>query len=555
MPGHDSFVIAGIAGSPLDPDLFALGVADGRVTRTWSHADWTDDAPGGRVLDVGGATVLPGIDDSHLHGYEYGRSMTALDVSAGSCPELGALQQALRFADPEGSGWIRGVGWDDTRITGSGPEGRLCAADLDAGRADVPVLLTDVTGHQAVANSLALRLAGLSPTTEAPSGGVIVRDDRGVPTGLLLEAAVAAVNDAIPPLGRAAKRAAILAAQDRLLASGVTSFTDPGLGPGAATLMDGSGDLDVVAAYRDLDEAGDLHVRAELMLLYGGLGGTTAEAVAAGLADWGPPTPMPAFGHVGVSQVKVFADGIPRSRTSWMSEPYDDCTHGHLTIAGATDEERVAELRGIVRAAAGRGWQLGVHTIGDRAIDEVVDAILTEAPNAAKHRHYVIHGDFVTQRTLQRMAQNGMTLNANPGIRWMVGDGVNAVIGAERNAGRQPLRSAWDLGVNVCSSSDAPVSPPDWRVMVAAASTRAIRTDPSRTDEHRLTVREALLSLTANPAWQGGAEAWRGTLASGMAADLVVMGGPVDWSDPWSLVEVPVRATVVDGIIRHGSLG
>lgn len=548
-------VLTGMQGSPLDPSLFAVAMRDGRIERTWTSTEWSMDPAGdGHIVDVDGACVLPGIDDSHLHGYEYGRSMTALDVSAARCGDLADVQEALRAASPEGTGWIRGVGWDDTRISGTGPGGRLSAADVDAGRSDVPVLLADVTGHQAVANSLALRLAGVTSATADPVGGVIVRDEHGQPTGLLLEAAVAVVNAVIPALPVAEKRAAILAAQASLLANGVTAFTDPGLGPGAATLMDGTGDLDAVAAYRALDDAGLLHVRVDVMLLYGGLGGTTADAVANGLDGWGAPDPMRAGGHLGVSQVKVFADGIPRSRTAWMTDPYDDCTHGHLTVAGSTDDERVAEVRAIVLEAARRGWQVGVHTTGDRATQTVVDAFVDQQTDAANRRHYIIHGDFVTVETLQRMADHGITLNSNPSIRWMVGDGVNPVIGAERNARRQPLRTAWDMGVNVCSSSDAPVAPPDWRVMVAAAATRAIRTDRARTDGQRLSLREALLSLTANAAWQGHAESWRGSLVPGMVADLVVMDGPVDWDDPWALPEIQVRATLTDGVVRHGSL-
>lgn len=550
-----SLILTHIQGSPLDPTLYALAVGEGRIQRTWTEEEWVSDpASGGRVIDVEGACVLPGIDDSHLHGYEYGRALSALDVGATRCPDLTEVQQAIRGASAEGTGWIRGIGWDDTRLVGTGPGGRLCAADIDRGRSDVPVLLADVTGHQAVANSLALRLAGVTAATEDPAGGVIVRDDHGAPTGLLLESAVAAVNAAIPPLALGEKRAAILAAQSRLLANGVTAYTDPGLGPGADTLMDGTGDLDAVAAYRSLSDAGDLHVRVDVMLLFGGLGGTTASAVAEGLDSWGSPVRMRPGGHLGIAQVKVFADGIPRSRTAWMTDPYDDCTHGHLTVGGSTDDERVSEVRAIVREAARRGWQIGVHTTGDRATETLVNAFVDQSVDTRRLRHYIIHGDFVTAETLHRMAAEGITLNSNPSIRWMVGDGVNPVIGAERNSRRQPLRTAWDAGVNVCSSSDAPVAPPDWRVMVAAASTRAIRTDPSRTDGQRLSPREALTSLTANAAWQGHAESWRGALVPGMAADLVVMGGPVDWRDPWTLTEVPVRATLVSGEVRHGAL-
>lgn len=550
----ESLVLCGISGSPLDPELSAVEIRGGVIRRTWSLMQWQAD-PAPRCVDLGGATVLPGIDDSHLHGYEYGRSLTAVDLRHEACPTLADLQRVVRGAAVEGTGWVRGIGWDDARLRGSGPQGQLCAADVDAARSDVPVLLSDVTGHQAVGNSLALRLAGLDRAgVEDPPGGVIVRDESGTPTGLLREAAIGGVNAAMPAVPSPEKRRAILAAQERLLASGVTAYTDPGLGPGALTLMDGTGDLEAVAAYRDLDADGDLLVRVDIMLLFGGLGGTTAAAVAAGLDAWGPPARMTPQGHLGIAQVKVFADGIPRSRTAWMTEPYDDCTHGHLTVAGSTDEERVAELNAIVLESARRGWQVGAHTTGDRASQAAVRAFVAPEAAAMALRHYVIHGDFAPEATLRQMAAQGIGLNANPSIRWMVGDGVNPIIGAERNARRQPLRTAWDLGVWVCSSSDAPVAPPDWRVMVAAAMTRAISTDRSRTDDQRLSGLEALASLTRNPARQGHAEAWRGRIAPGFAADLVVLDGAVDWNDPWSLTDIEVRATIVAGQVRHGSL-
>lgn len=129
------------------------------------------------------------------------------------------------------------------------------------------------------------------------------------------------------------------------------------------------------------------------------------------------------------------------------------------------------------------------------------------------------------------------------------------IVGEERNNRRQRLRTAWDMGVNVCSSSDAPVAPPDWRVMVAAAMTRAWRDDPARTDSQRLTAYEAIKSLTGNAAWQSNAETWRGSLEIGQVADFVVMSQKIDWQDPWSLPEIPVAATAIDGSVVFGGLG
>ena len=552
MFGPESFILMNLNAEPLLPEAYAIRIDSGRISQIWTRVDWSPIS-GITTYDLGGCTVLPGIDDSHLHGYEYGRSLTALGLGRDVAPDLAAIQALVAKAEPEAGGWIRGIGWDGTAITGTGPNGTMCAADLDLARSDVPMVLADVTGHQAVCNSLALQLAGLDSSEVAdPPGGSFVRAVDGRPSGLLYEAAIAAVNGVMPALSIEVKKATILSAQQDLLAQGVTAFTDPGLGPGAATLMDGTGDLDAVRAYLELDAAGEIHQRISLMLLYGGLGGTRADQVADGLDAYGGPSSMVPFGHIAVDQVKVFADGIPRSRTAWMSEPYDDCTHGHLQVAGDTDEERVAELHGIVAAAAVRGWQVGVHATGDLTVHHVVNALSSN--NSTSLRHYVIHGDFVDNEDLERMAANNITLNSNPSIRWAVGDSVVPVLGRERNARRQPLRTAWDLGVNVCASSDAPVAPPDWRLMAAAAMTRSIRTDPQRSDGQQLTPTETMLALTSHGAWQGRQDSWRGTIQQGMAADLVILDRRVDWSEPWSLTECGVRATIAGGQCVYGEL-
>jgi predicted amidohydrolase YtcJ len=344
----------------------------------------------------------------------------------------------------------------------------------------------------------------------------------------------------------AEQKQAILAAQGDLLRQGVTAFTDPGLGPGARTLMDGTGDLGAVEAFRQLDAAGDLLIRANLMLLYGGLGGTTAAAVADGLDAWGGPLRGGAFSHLDIAQVKVFADGIPRSRTAWVTEPYDDGCCGHLQVAGNTDEERVAELIEIIRSAVTRGWQVGAHSIGDRTITSFLDAIEASGTYASL-RHYVIHGDLIVPSDLQRMAMMGMVLNTNPSIRWMVGRSVSPILGDERNLSKQPLRTAIDTGVRLCISSDAPVAPPDWRTIIAAAITRSLKSDPDYTDAQRITPLEALESMTSNAAWQSHAEQWRGGISSGLAADFLLLDSAVDWREPWSLVETSVVSTYVDG--------
>ncbi len=541
----------------LNADLTPLGqstglviIDDGRFSHVLDMRDRSDvSLLGARVVDAGQRTVLPGIDDSHLHAYSYGRSLTAHDFRG--TVGIEEFQNRLRLARPENNGWIRGVGWDDSSIHGTGPKATICAADLDAAQPDIPTILGDVTGHQAVCNSAALRAAAVNSQTPDPPGGSFVRDEHGAPTGLVYEAAVGVINDAIPSLSMSEQRSAILSAQRSLHSQGITAFTDPGLGPGARTLMDGTGDLHAVRAYQQLDREGLLRSRVNLMLLFGGLGGTRAADVEAGLDQWGAPARGGPFSNLDIAQVKVFADGIPRSRTAWLSEPYDDCTCGHLQVAGESDDERVAELHAIVRAAATRGWQVGAHSIGDRTITAYLDAVVQSGAWHGR-RHYVIHGDLIDRDDLRRMATLGMPLNTNPSIRWMVGRAVSPILGDERNVRRQPLRFAIDEGVRLATSSDAPVMDPDWRMIVASAMTRALRTDPDYADDQRIDAREALMSITAAGAWQSHAESWRGAILPGMAADFVMLDSAADWRDPWSLTDARVAATIVDGELVHG---
>jgi predicted amidohydrolase YtcJ len=501
--------------------------------------------------DLDGRTVIPGIDDSHLHSYEHGRSLTALPL--GDAPDLNRLRAILRAATPEESGWYRGQGWLPS-VRGSSPDGQLSIADIDDVTPSGPALLGDFSGHAAVVNSAALRAAGIDASTPDPVGGVIVRDASGNPTGLLFEAAVGLVAGAMPPITTAARFDAIRTAQADLLRRGIVSVTDPGLGPGGTTLMDGTGTLEAVAAYQSLDDAGDLLVRTHIMLLFGGLGGTTAEMVADGLDAWGPPQRAPRHERLSIDQLKVFADGIPRSRTSWLSEPYDDCTHGHMTVAGETDAERVAELHAIVREGATRGWQVGTHATGDATITAFIDSVhaLTTGQDL---RHYVIHGDLVKRADLPRLHALRMAVNTQPGIRWAVASAASQFLGRERNLGKQPLQSMIDTGVVLALSTDAPVIEPDWRRTLVSSVTRNLRDEPDYTDAEAITVDQALAAMTSAGAWQCHEEGWRGRIASGMAADLVILDREVDWSDPDDILAIGVDSVLIDGRVVHGDVG
>jgi len=507
-----------------------------------------------RVFDCEFKTLLPGIDDSHLHAYMLGRQLSGVNVGPDNCQDIKAVLKALQASQQQYSGWIRGFGWVSGRLMGTGPEHSVTAQDLDASNIDKPILLTDFSGHQAWCNSLALSLAGISRETPNPSGGVIVRYEDGSPTGLLIDSAVELVTRRIDKPSSSERKTAITTARDILLSNGITSFTDPGIGPGAASLDDGTAGLEVIDDYKRLAEDGELNLRVNIMLLFGGLGGTSVQDVVEGLNSFGPPQFSNEPNFLNVSQLKVFADGIPRSRTAWLSDPYDDHSHGSLTLAGDTDAERLETMAGIFAEGSSRGWQIGFHSTGDATTSALIDVLLRNKDQAQK-RHYVIHGDLILEDDFARMADSGLFLTAQPAIRWFVSRNVDSILGSERAAKRQQLKSQLEAGVPVSLSSDAPVSSADWRLIYAAAVSRSLRTEPSYTDDQKLSPLQALTAMTQTPAMQSHAESWRGRIAAGYVADLFLVDRKIDFAaDPWLLMESKVQATFVAGHLVFGEL-
>lgn len=425
--------------------------------------------PATRIVELAGRTVLPGINDSHLHGAAYALSKPpfALDVghpAVGSIADVAAVVGAAVQGAAPGE-WIVGLGWDPGYLAECLAEpGRLPhRADLDAVAPDHPVCLTDFSQHMVWANSEALRRCGIDAGTEAPDGGVVDRDADGSPTGILREAAGVLLQAVLPSPTVARRRRAVQRLVAELHARGITSYTEPGLGPGGSETLFGGLSTDNWTAYAELAAAGALHVRVSVLLLPAPIGGS-ADDVRKGLAELhrpesADPRLLNAIG------VKIFADGVPPNRTAWMNEPYLDGGHGSLCVHGRTPDVQVDELFDMIRVAHEAGYQLGVHVTGDRAIDLVVDAFVAaqEAVPREDARHYVIHGDFIGADSLARLAAHGYGVNMNPAIKWTISDLMAEVVGPERSAYQWPARSAFDAGLAVCASSDAPITEPDWR--------------------------------------------------------------------------------------------
>ena len=356
---------------------------------------------------------------------------------------------------------------------------------------------------------------------------------------------------------RAERRAAILRAGELLSELGITSYTEPGIGPGEDVGETGSFHSEVIEIYRELAAAGQLRQRVTLLALHGILDGPSAvTAVCAGIARHAELAGASDPAWFAVPGVKIFGDLIPLTRQAWTAHAYDDGTHGDLLVIGDGIDEKAAGLAEMLRAAHRAGLQVGLHATGDRTIELALDAFEAAAaepgaPSTRELGHVIIHGDLVTAEQVARMARMGVWLNTQAGIATRTSDWLAGTLGAEVAGAAWPLDRARAAGVLVLSS-DAPVLDFDWRRGIADAEARVLATGGSADAAARS---ERLLGwlrcYTAIPAEQDRAAAWKGTVAAGKVADLVVLARDPFEVGAAGLPEVPVDLTVLAGAVVH----
>lgn len=510
-----------------DGPATSVAVRGGRILAVGGEDLGELVSKGTRIIDVEGGAIIPGINDAHLHFVASAMVQFGyLDIgvkAASSWQEVAAL---LAAAAPAEDGWVRAHGWDDVVL------GRGGAESLLEIRPGTPVVAFDQTGHQLLANQTAMDAAGIPASPRVPEGGVIGRTEAGLPNGLFVDAAMELITTAMPQVPTQTLREAALKYQTLLHSQGITSLTEPGLGPGGAGLLNGTCTVPSLELLGSLAQSGELSLRINTLLLFAGTGGISAHAVRQGLdsglhhlySDRGIDPDL-----LRIAGVKVFADGTPRSGTAWMSEPYgEQCSHGSMVVAGATDRERVAELNEIVRLIHGAGLQAGIHATGDAASEAAVDAIIAAQKSHGRDaRHYIIHGAFRSNESLPRLAEHNVGYSTNPAIRAAGGDVIKRLMGEERFARHQPLGSAFRAGVKLNIASDSPVTDTDWRKTMTAAMTRAtVHSAGVPNDPESITAGQALLAMTSLPAWQDRAEHYKGRLQPGFVADICVLDGP-----------------------------
>lgn len=511
----------------------AVAVLDGRVL--WvgrrEEAAWCT-GPATGVFDFGRATIVPGLIDAHVHTVSFGLALAQVDVRPAACPGIAEIQAAVTArarTTPPGH-WILGRGYDQNRLRERRHPTRL---DLDAAAPGHPVLLTHTSGHMAVANTLALRLAQVGPATAAPPGGAVVRDEAGEPTGLLLETAQRLMETAVPPAGRAAVREALRLAHTQLAREGLTGVHEAGC-PAAHP--------DEIGIYQEALRAGELTARTYLMLYPRALADTGRPALGIGLGG--------GFGGgmLAVGPLKLMADGSLIGRTAVLDEPFEGQARpapGEETGLWVTAP---AELERLCTAGHAAGWQLATHAIGDRAIRVTLDAY-DAAQRAAPRpgtRHRIEHCGVLTTELITRLAATGTIPVTQPRFIGELGDGFRRNLGERRTLLCYPLRSLLDAGIRVAAGSDRPVVEGAPLLGLHDAVNQKTGSGRPYVPDEAVTWREALGMFTANAAYAAFQEGWLGCLRPLMAADLTVIGG-LPQQEPDRIAGMPVLGTMVAG--------
>ncbi len=486
------------------------------------------------VIDAKGGTVLAGFNDAHVHFLSGGESLDRVNLF--DAESVAEAQQAIREFAAAGPDRpiVLGRGW----LYGTFPGGLPTRQQLDEAVSDRPALMECYDGHTVWANSKALELAGITRETPDPPNGLIVRDPKGEPTGVLKESAQRLVSKILPEPTRDEKLELIKKAIRRAQSLGVTSVQNAGMDPEEFEL------------YAELERRGELGVR-----MYAALSAPPgfSEEDAARYEDVLREHSGTALLKTGA--VKMYADGVIESHTGAMLEPY--ANRDTTGIPNYT----VEDMNRIVSMMDGKGWQILIHAIGDRGIRMALDAFEHAAGSnpapARGRRHRIEHIEAVSAADIPRFGQLGVIASMQPfhatPIRnvlevWAVN------LGPERASRAWAWKSIQDAGGRLAFGTDWPVVDLDPRPGIHTALTRRTlegKPEGGFVPEQRLPLEDVLDAWTAGSAYASFEEERKGRLAPGMLADLVVLSMDVFAAPVEKVKDFEVETTVFDGRVVY----
>ena len=513
------------------PDASAVVVQDGRIVfvgdddeaRSWTGAST-------REVDLNGATVLPGLVESHGHLHEIGEKAEEISLLGVASEEEIADRLTQAAGERPAGEWILGTGWDEGEWANQLPD----RAFLDTLFPENPVVLKGLRGFGTLGNALALEAADVGSQTQDPVGGTLVRRDDGSLSGVLLNNATDMLNDAVPQRSLEHRKRILRHGMDALLMAGYVSTHHAGVR------------TDYLPVYQAMAQADELPMRVEAMLSVGVVEAPDVE-------EWtrrGPTRDPEAM--LQIRSVKAYYDGSLGSRGAKLIEDYAD-QPGHRGIAGAEygfDPDAV-------EAFMAAGFQAGIHAIGDAGNRDVLDfyeGVFERHPQTQALRHRIEHAQVVHPDDFARFGTLSIVASMEPGHAVEDSPWAGERLGPDRVRGAYAWRQLRKGGALLLFNSD--FTGTDWSVFYGlyAAVTRTKKDGTPEggwLPEEAVSVEEALRAYTIWPARSSGLESHTGTLEAGKWADITVMdidpfNTPVD-----RLMEGRILMTLVDGKVRY----
>ncbi len=498
-----------------------------------------------KTIDLRGAFAMPGFNDAHTHMASAGRQRMSMDLD--NMPSLAEMLTKVKsYAATLAPGdWILGGGWDHTKWPGTKLPTRQ---DLDSVSGGHPAFLERTDGHIAIANTAALKIAGITDSTAAPQGGAIDRDAEGHATGILREGpTLALVENVIPAPSLAARRKAIELSMQDALSHGVTSIQD-------------FSDWDDWLAMEEMEDEGTLHLRIAEWVDFNLPIGVLDERRKSHPAD----DPL-----LHLTMLKGFMDGSLGSRTAAMNEPYSDDPNnfgiarydqGHLNQMAA---ERAAD-----------GFQLGFHAIGDLANDMALNAlsgaeqvgrpadvppdpknvnaeVVTAVPAAVRPKDFrfrIEHAQVVSAGAFERFAELGVIASMQPSHLLTDMAWAQARLGPDRVKRAYAWKSFLDHGVMLAFGTDYPVeSISPFRGLYAAITRQNVEGTQTFEQQEKITIDQAIYAYTQASAFAEFRETTKGRLEPGYLADILVLDRDITKATPQQVLHTQVLRTVVGG--------
>ncbi|MCU0227143.1 MAG: amidohydrolase [Bryobacterales bacterium] len=512
--------------NPGQPTASAMAIRGERILAVGDNLQ-EHIGPSTKVMDMAGATVIPGLIDSHVHLAGLGQALEILDLrEAASIDDVTRKVRAAAASAKPGE-WIRGRGWDQTRWPGKEFPDRNYLTEAAPNN---PVYLSRVDGHAAWVNAKALELGGVDASTPHPQGGRIVRNPEGDITGILIDRAMGLVSRQIPEATPQQLERRLQLAAEECVRLGLTSVHDAGVG------------RSTIEAYKALAARGALPIRSYVMI--GGEGDLWREYLGKG------PEIHP---YVTVRAIKLVADGALGSRGAALIEAYaDDSGNRGLVILQKEDVARVA------KQAAEKGFQVATHAIGDLANRLALQAYGEALGGANDKRFRMEHAQIVHPDDFPLFKQHSIiasiqATHATSDMRW-----AEDRIGPQRALGSYAWRTFLDTGVRIANGSDFPVEHPNPMLGFHAAITRQDGKGWPKAGwypNQRLTRDEALKSWTLDGAYAAFEEREKGSLEPGKLADFLVLSRNIMEVEPREILSTTVRMTFVGGKLVYQAAG